>query len=153
MKSRVWPTQNHSFYHPWFPPKCVESNSEGPSFGTLWPPKSQKGPPKKVDNKMLKIKCPKTLLLYKDCVGSVGFGCPFSRFFGPGSHLATKAPQSKKKVTKRSLKLYPKLNCTRNLKKSVTEIQKTSEVLLNMRFNYIKCLEPFLEKPGPAKCA
>ena len=81
-------------WHVW---KC----NPKPSFRSLWLSKSEKGCPNKLQKNHEKRPAKKPRFLMKLEYFCLVFRVPFSRFFGPGSHLATIAPKSKKKVTKR----------------------------------------------------
>ena len=81
---------------------------KGPSFETLWLPKSEKRCPRKLNKNRQKTHTGKHRFLVKRWYFLLVLGPPFSRFFGPGSHLATKAAKSMKNVTKRSPKWHQK---------------------------------------------
>ena len=108
----------------------------GPSFGTLWVPKSEKRCPNKLQKNHEKTSTPKHRNLAKMEYFCLVCGVPFSRFFGPGSHLATKVPKS--------MVSWPK--CHQNVTKMTP---KTKHTQLNFNKTRIK----FFAEPGPAECA
>lgn len=69
------------------------------------------------------------------------FGPPFFSFFGPGTHLATKAPKSEKHVTKRWAK--GDQNEAKNLKATPGFFQISWKVVPRGSHKYIPCFQLF----------
>ena len=90
------------FIFPVFPQNVRKSGPKRLWFETLWPLKSEKGRPKNLQENHENSTATKHRNPFEMEYFFLVCWRPFFNFVGLGTHLAPKAPQSKKNVTKRS---------------------------------------------------
>ena len=112
MKRGVWCTQNHRFHLSSFAAKCLEKCVQGALIWDTLATNIGKRPSKETSKMIEKSTPKKHRILVNVEYFFLVLGPPFFNFFGPGTHLTTKAPTSKKKVT----------GMTANLLKMIPEI-------------------------------